>query len=367
MSRVLASRKQFLFGSMYDTDNPNFQKLKQKLYREKSSFEINKNTFIVSIYDKESTMKVSYNSLKKNVVPIELAKNKDLMFFTAPELVDLMMFVPTTSVATKERLYHLIDNYLDWNVSIGNIQANNLKGLNKEDLCKINKKVASYKVMSIEEFFKNCEMALACDEISAIDIMPLVMARYGIVGEKLSWIRNLRYSDLNRENNTVEIKLEDRYMILPVDQRFFDWVDKCVECKELDGYAYEWSENIIRRTAKFEETELNDMYIYNRVDKVFKKTNFPRVSFKLLEFSRKVDFLLDIRSERRLTGEDFRTITQLFKTSPSPSSTNTLIKSYEALTGDKVQPMQIRKEDINKYIDDESEKTVKEIRQKIGY
>ena len=359
--------KQFLFGTIYDTDNVDFSKLKEKLYKEKTSFEINKNTFIASIYDKESTMKVSYNSLKKNVVPIEIAKNKDLMYFTTPEIIDLMTFVPTTSVATKERLYHLIDNYLDWNVSIGNIQANNLKGLVKEDLCKINKKVASYKVMSMEEFFKNCEKALTCDEISAIDIASLVFSRYGIVGEKLSWITNLKYSDLNRENNTVRIGYGDRDIILPVDGRFFEWVDKCSECKELDGYAYEWSDKIIRKTTKFEETELNDTYIYNRVDKVFKKGNFPRVSFKLLEFSRKIDFLLDIRKERRLTGEDFRTITQLFKTSPSPSSTNTLIKSYEALTDDKVQPMQIRKEDVEKYIDNDPEKSAENIRRKIGY
>ena len=83
----------FLFGAMYDANDSRFNQIRKKLYSEKTSFEINKNTFIVSIYDKESTMKVSYNSLKKNVVPIEIAKNKDLMYFTAPELIDLMTFV----------------------------------------------------------------------------------------------------------------------------------------------------------------------------------------------------------------------------------------------------------------------------------
>lgn len=359
--------KQFLFGSMYDTSDPNFRKLKEKLYKEKTTFEINKNTFIVSIYDKESTMKVSYNSLKKNVVPIEVAKNKDLMYFTAPELIDLMTFVPTTSISTKRRLYHIIDNYLDWNVSIGNIQANNLKGLSKEDLFKINKKVVSYKVMSFDEFFNNCEIALKHEDISPIDIMPLVMARYGIVGESLSWIVNLRYSDLNKENNTVSIMENDRLITLPVDDIFFDWVNKCTECKENDGYLYEHSDKIIRKTVKFEETELNDTFIYNRVDRVFKKTSFPRVSFKLLEFSRKIDFLLDIREERHLTVEDFRIITNLFKPSASMSSANTLVKSYESLTNDIVQPMRVKKEDLVKYIDEEPKNTVAKIKEVIGY
>lgn len=359
--------KQFLFGSMYDRNDPEFDKIKSEIYEGKTKFEINKNTFIVSIYDKESTMKVSYNSLKKNVVPIEVAKGKDLMHFTANELIDLMTFVPTTSVSTKRRLYHIIDNYLDWNVSIGNIQANNLKGLPKEELFKINKKMASYKVMNMEEFYKNCEMALKHEDITAIDIMPLVMARYGIVGEGLKWIINLRYSDLNRNNNTVSFRSEDNFITLPVDYKFFEWVDRCAECKESDGFPYEYSDKIIRKTTKFEESRINDTFIYNRIDRVFKKTSFNRVSFKLLEFSRKIDLLLDIRNERHLTVDDFRTISLLFNPKISISSANTLVKSYESLTGDIVQPMRIKKEDLAKYIDNNPEQTVKVIKQKIGY
>lgn len=363
--------KIFLFGNMYDSENPEFAKLKEKLYEEKTNFEVNKNTFITTIYDKEPTMKVSYNCLKKNVVPMEIAKNKDLMYFSAPELVDLMSFIQTTSVSTKERVYHLIDAYLDWNVSVGNIQANNLKGLEKEKLCKINKKMASYKVMSMDVFFKHCERALKCDEISAIDIMPLIMARYGIVGEKLSWIINLNIWDLNRYNNTVTVKSDNDIKYFPVDERFFDWADKCMECKEIDGYTYEWSYKLIRKTerdtVKFAEKEIDDTYIYNRVDKVFKKTSFPRISFKSLEFSRKMDFLLDIRGDRRLTGKDFKNIINMFNPKASPASTNTFIKSYEALTDDKVQPLQIKEKDIIKYVDLDSEKTLEAIKKRIGY
>ena len=184
--------KQFLFGTMYDTNDKGFSKIREELYKEKTSFEINKNTFIVSNYDNQTTMNVLYNKLKKNVVPVEIAKNKDLMYFSSPELIDLMALLPTSSYATKKGVYNLIKNYLDWNLSLGNIQVNNLDGLNREDLCKVSKKLASHKVISKEELLMYCDMAEKSEEVSAIDIMPLVMARYGIVGGKLSWIINLK-------------------------------------------------------------------------------------------------------------------------------------------------------------------------------
>lgn len=357
--------KQFLFGTMYDANDECFLEIRDKLYKEKSSFEINKNTFIVSNYDKETTMKVSYNRLKKNVVPVEIAKNKDLMYFSAPELMDLMALLPTSSYSTKSGVYNLIKNYLDWNLSLGNIQANNLNGLDKEDLCKVNKKLASHKVISKEHLFMYCDVASKSKEVSVIDIMPLIMARYGIVGGKLSWIINLKYSDLDFENKIVRINDGENEILLPVDDIFFEWVDKCSQCKELAGYEYIHSDNIIRKTTKFEETELNDAYIYNRIDKVFKKTIVPRFSFKLLEFSRKIDFLLDVREERALYAGDFRVITRLFNPKSSDASTNTLMKSYETLTGDKTFPMK----DKNKVndIDTNSKQTVREIKKRIGF
>lgn len=357
--------KQFLFGTMYDTNDKGFSKIREELYKEKTSFEINKNTFIVSNYDNQTTMNVLYNKLKKNVVPVEIAKNKDLMYFSSPELIDLMALLPTSSYATKKGVYNLIKNYLDWNLSLGNIQVNNLDGLNREDLCKVSKKLASHKVISKEELLMYCDMAEKSEEVSAIDIMPLVMARYGIVGGKLSWIINLKYSDLDFENKIVRINDGENEVVLPVDDEFFKWVDKCSRCKELAGYVYIYSDNIIRKTTKFEETELNDTYIYNRVDRVFKKTMMPRFSFKLLEFSRKIDFLLDVREERALYAGDFRIITRLFNPKASDASTNTLMKAYETLTRDKALPM--KDKDKVKGIDANSKQTVKEIKKCIGF
>lgn len=356
--------KVFLFGHMYDTNEANFEKTKESLYNSKTSYEVNKNTFIVSFYDNEATMKVSYNKLKKNVVPIEIVKDKDLMDFTITELMDLMNSIPTSSYDTKRSIYHLIDNYLDWNVSLGNISVNNLKGLPKEDLCRVSKKVASYKVMDKKTLLEHCERFINSDEISVVDLMPLIMARYGIVGEKLSWIINLKYADLDYDNKIVRIQDGENTVLLPVDDDFFVWVDRCHMCEKLDGNPYIETDYIIKKTTKV-EVDITDIYLYNRIDKVFKTTSMPRVSFKLLEFSRKIDFLLDIREDRVLTSEDFRDISRMFNPNISISSANTLIKAYETLTGDKVQPM--RSKNKVKYTDDNPSETTQKIREQIGY
>lgn len=351
--------REFLFGKFYDS--PSLE-LKENLLNNKTSFEINKNNFIISIYDNEKTMKTSYNALKKNVIDTEVIKDKDLMNFNVAELINLMNSIPTSSVSTKERVYYLIDNYLDWCTSQGYIALNNLKGLSKDELCRVNKKIVTYKVISIEDLSFYCNKATTTGKSSVIDVLPLILSRYGIVGTKLSRIINLRWSDIYRDKKLVRIVEENKDIFFPVDDLFLDWIDRAYKCEEHLGVKYIDDGYVIKKKADV-EGEITDAYIYNRLVLVFRYASMPRMSFKTLEFSRKVDFLLSIREERVLDSSDFRTITNMFYPETSPSSTNTLIRYYESLTHDKVN---LVKHKI-KRVDNNSEETVMEIKKSIGY
>lgn len=352
--------REFLFGKIYE--NPSAE-LKESIYKSKSPFEINKNTFITSIYDNEQTMKTSYNALKKNVISMELVKNKDLMNFSIEELINLMNTMSTTSFNTKHRMYHLIDTYLDWCVSKGYIGLNGLKGLSKEELCKVNKMMASYKLMSKEELFKLCELSINTGEVTAMEVIPLIISRYGILGEKLSRMINLRWSDINIDNKTVTIEENGNILLFPIDEDFLYWIDRAYETKSYGEHQYIDEGKVIKIRSDYPNHVIDSNYIYNKVIKVFNLGILPRISFKSLELSRKIDFLLDIRKEKVLTADDFRMIVNMFKPNSSLATANVLIKIWETLTGDKVT-LRYGK---NKIIDNNPVETVKKIRKTIGY
>lgn len=354
--------KEFLFGKVYENPTP---ELKEKLYKSKTTFEINKNTFIKDIYDNIDTMKASYNTLKKNVVSLEIVKNKDLMNFSIEELINLMQTLPTASVNTKNRLYDLIDIYLDWCVDKGYIGLNGMKGLSKEELCKVNKLMINNKLISKEELFKLCELSINTGEVTVMECIPLIIARYGMVGTDLSRIINLKWEDVDRENKIVKIEEEGNILVFPIDDDFIRWIDRAYDTTDDGKYDYLDEGKVIKVRSDYPNDQVDNNYIYNKVIIVFNLGILNRISFKNLELSRKFDILLDIRKERVLNSEDFRIISTMFNPKASPASTNVLIKTWETLNGvgDKVT-LRYGK---NKTIDNNPSETADRIIKAIGW
>lgn len=352
---------EFLFGKVYVDITP---EEKQRIYKSKTPYEINKNTFLTDIYDNIDTMKTSYNTLKKNVISIEKVKEKDLMNFSIEELINLMQTMSTPSVNTKERMYHLIDTYLDWCVSKGYIGLNGMKGLSKDELCKVNKMMVNYKLISKQELFDLCEQSINTGEVTAMECIPLILARYGIVGEGLSRMINLRYEeDINRDNMTVSIEENGNLLLFPIDDKFLYWVDRAHNVITDGKYEYIDEGKVIKVRSDYPNYEVDNNYVYNKVLTVFNLGILSRISFKSLEQSRKFDFLLDLRNERVLTSEDFRMIATMFNPKASPASTNTLIRSWESLTNDTVT-LRYNK---NKIVDNNPSETTNRIKERIGW
>ena len=352
-------KETFLFGKFYSKDE-----LKEisSIMDSKTPYEINKNTFVNEMYKNKGTIEKSYNYFKNHTIIVEKIKDKDLMYFTVLELINLMNSLTTTSINTKKRIYDLIRTYLDWAVYKKYIPINNMNGLSKDDLCKINKKMASYKYTDIKVLDKLCDDAVKSGAISVIDIMPLIISRYGILGRRMSKLLNLRWDDIDSEDMTVRISDGDSISLYPIDNIFLKWIDRAKECKKYDGIDYIDEGKVIKRLEKFDELDIG--IINNRLTKVFQTTYIQRSSLKSLEFSRKMDLLLEIRSKRVLNSMDFRELTINFDSSISPASTNALIKEYESFTDDKVQPM--RSKDKVKYTDNNPRETVKKIKESLG-
>lgn len=352
-------KETFLFGKFYSKDEL------RELYSimdSKTPYEINKNTFVNEVYKNKGTIEKSYNYFKNHTVVVEKIKNKDLMYFTVSELINLMHSLTTTNINTKKRIYDLIKTYLDWAVYKNYIPINNLNGLSKEELCKVNKKMASYKYTDIKVLDKLCDDAIRSGGVSVIDIMPLIISRYGILGKQMSKLLNLKWDDINREDMAVKILDNERVSLYPIDDIFLKWIDRAKDCTKYDNIEYIDEGKVIKRLKKFDE--LNITIINNRLTRTFQTTYIPRSSLKSLEFSRKLDLLLEIRKERVLNSADFRELTINFDSNVSPASTNVLIKEYESLTDDKVQPL--RSKEKVKYTDNNPKKTVEKIKANLG-
>lgn len=352
-------KKIFLFGKFYDKDEI---KDITSIMKSKTSYEINKNTFLTEIYNKEGTIEKSYNYLKKNIIDVEKIKEKDLMYFNVQELIDLMYSLTTNNISTKDRIYNLINSYLNWAVSKKYIYINNLNGLDKEELCKVNKKLVVYKYTPIVNLDKKCIEAVKSGEVSVIDIVPLIIIRYGIEGKGMSKLLNLSWNDINFEDNVVKILEGDCVKMLPIDDIFLKWIKMAKECTSFQGIEYIDEGKVVKRWDKY--YEISNGLINNRLTRAFQRTDLQRINLKSLEFSRKVDLLLVIREERVLKSMDFRRLIANFDSYASPASTNILIKEYESLTEDKVQPM--RSKGKVKYTDNNPKETVINIKKRLG-
>ena len=352
-------KETFLFGKFYSKDE-----LKEisSIMDSKTPYEINKNTFISEMYENKGTIEKSYNYFKNHTIVVEKIKGKDLMYFTVSELINLMNSLTTTSINTKKRIYDLIKTYLDWAVYKKYIPINNMNGLSKDDLCKINKKIASYKYTDIKTLDKLCEDAIKNEWISVIDIIPLIISRYGILGKKMSKLLNLHWGDINSEDMNVKIIDGDSISIYPIDDIFLKWIYRAKDCNKHGDIEYVDEGKVVKRLQKFNELDIS--IINNRLTRVFQTTYVPRSSLKSLEFSRKIDLLLNTREERVLNSTDFRELTVNFDSNISPASTNALIKEYESLTGDMVQPL--RSKNKVKYVDNNPKETVKKIKKNLG-
>lgn len=202
-------------------------------------------------------------------------------------------------------------------------------------------------------------------KVTIMDCLPLMLARNGVKGKKLSRIINLKSQDVDRENNLIHVYEDGEELLFPIDKKLIEYIDQALALTEdNNGLKYAWGDNVIRVREDYTKNEVDEAYINNKATAVFNTGAMPRISFKTLETCRKLDFLLDLREDKVLDTEDFKQISLLFEPKTSVAYHMGLVNKYESITGDKVNSVQ----SVNKNIIDQNpKKTADEIRRQIGY
>lgn len=161
------------------------------------------------------------------------------------------------------------------------------------------------KIIGLDKFWDMIDEMLAKDCHVQL-VLPLVLSRYGIYGKNAWDLLNLKYSQINEKEKIVTLYYEDgnfKTSIL-VDEKFI---------------------NIINKSK-----------IENVVNSIYRGIYLAIIKFNNLVKSRKLDFLLNIRSKRRINTEDVLNTIRLFEPKMSKGSYHSLVKDIEILTGEKV-------------------------------
>lgn len=281
----------------------------------------NKKNFLNDTYSNENTRK-AYLSLYKNVIlEDELSRGKDLMHFTIQELKDGMLSMVNNKQSSKGSIASIVTKYLDYCVNKGYILTNNMKSLSINDLKKENKRFILNDVVNLNKFYKwLTELEIKHDLYITL---PLLFARYGIVGEELSDMMNVKYEDIDRNNFTININ----GVLFPIDKQFINWIDKTTQGRKKEGvilFNYKGQPITSKNT------------IYNMFYKAFQLLNRKRISAKELRNNRKMDLLFNIRSCREVTIQDIENVEHIIGYNNNNNIRSNIIrtkKTYELLSG----------------------------------
>lgn len=307
--------------------NYNSEEEKNKILETYDEFTMNKLAFLNDTYVNSNTQ-LAYMIYYRNFFhDEEVLKGKDLMYFTTQEIKELMMSLITVKSASKGSFMSFANAYLNYCVERGYININNASAINTKEIKKLNSKVVNMELINLNNFYKLVEEVYAKQNYNRI-ILPILFARYGILGEECKDIMKLSFENVDKNNKLVKIIKNNREILLPIDNDFINWIDKL--CDHDTGV-------ILRNNRN--EVITSRHTIYNMFYRFFSVLERPRISAKVLRENRKLDLLGEIRAEREVTIKDIEMVESLISYDNDNNSRTGILKLrdlYEVVFGENV-------------------------------
>jgi hypothetical protein len=164
-------------------------------------------------------------------------------------------------------------------------------------------------------------------------VMIVICIRYGISGDKLLQIRNLKWSNIDYDNKMVLIENENGNITtrIPVDDEFMYWLNQ-VPHLPTDVYVF--------RNKMGSGKPLEYPSIYTRIRKCYIKIEAVQQGIKDPLFNREFEIMLLLRQKRQIYDYDIKRIIERFQGKRlvmyAKSQIYYMIEKYETLTGDKI-------------------------------
>ena len=330
-----------------------------------SNDDVNKTLASLSIYEKRmheyidsnfgpiSSKITVYNLYKNNILKNEIKQSRFIYDFTSYEISDIIDRVSTYS-RKKSNLFSLVLNYINYCIDCGYTDKNVLSDFDIKSAYPIGRRFAKVCYMSLDSFWKGIDglLKLGFDYQSLI---IYVMARYGITGEKLYYMRNAKESDINYEENYISVTNDNKTLNIPIDSDFTTFINNSEkECSfssyymnngyllktvpktrnKLEAVTYTF---ILSKLARLPKTKvlnspLDAKYIYSiNLERGLIKSTTGRLSK-----SRILDIMLSKRRDGKLNTKDIMDVLLMFEFKMSDGAYTLIKEIYEDITGEKI-------------------------------
>lgn len=353
--------------------------------RKYGGFAISKNTFFAESNLDVGTKQTWWSLWRNHIAYIEKLMNKDLYQFSSREIINIIRTFSTSKYSRKDALFTFINQYMEWACYVRKLIAMNpCESIDRDNLIKVESNAVRASIVGLVEFYNMIDTM--SKKTSWFNIAPLLLARYGICGKEFSYMINLKWTDIDSENMRVRIEYEKdgakNEFYLPIDEKFLDTIDSIRDdyspigqgkkrALQVDnGYVLRNSSLAVDPTGKLENT-----MVYRRMQTAFKESGLPRLSVNSLVKSRRIDYLLEKRKERRLNSFDIQEAMMVFNPELTSVAYKPLKEEYEALTEVKNKKTEeIERDEVfhgkikdHRLNDPNAVKYVQKLREDLGY
>lgn len=212
----------------------------------------------------------SYARIFGIISNFETALDKDVSEFNLTQLEAVLFNFKANNRNTIESYSRIISSYLNWCVQNGHIKTNILSAFKPDDF---EKYLTNEEEYIQERKLRRYEGACANSQ----DAIILRLLFIGVGGKQMSEIRNLKKSDIDREDMKIKlinslkedregmpVKFTERF--LSIDEYTLDLIDKAINQKtyaKRNGYMIDTPENV----RKFTDLVDNDYVVRSSITK----------------------------------------------------------------------------------------------------
>jgi len=162
---------------------------KQKILNSYDEYQLRKLTFLNDYHKNNNTRFQYFSGYNNNFHYAEVEKKKDLMHFTSEEIETLVASCIYSIESTKSGLLSFASGYCSYAKNVlKEIDVNPVDLISAKNVIEDSQVLLSRKLIPLDLFYEKCaEMERKMVQI--YNIIPLILARYGIIGIDLKQMR----------------------------------------------------------------------------------------------------------------------------------------------------------------------------------